>query len=364
MKILMFIDGLAMGGKERRMVELVKGLSKNKEINCAVALMNHDVYYKEIFGLNVPVYFLIRKIRKDPVIFLKLLLICKRFKPDIIHVWDSMTALYASSIAHTLGIKLINAMITEAPLHLDEPTIKRTKFSARFSDIMLSNSEAGLRSYHISEEKGRFIHNGFAGERTRNIDDPGAVKIKNDIKEKFVVGIVGALQERKDHKVFIKSAISIISRRVDVVFLIVGDGPLRTELENSVPLEMKSKIKFLGLQSETESLINIFDIGILTTNQKVHGEGISNSILEYMALCKPVIATNGGGTPEIVDDGVTGFLVDEDSSEQLTEKIEILLDKPELRKSMGEAGMKKVKSEFSIEQMVNKTIELYKEVLN
>lgn len=359
----MFIDSLTLGGKERRMVELVKGLSQNKEINCAIALMDREVYYKEIFGLNLPVYFMIRKIRKDPIIFLKLLLVCKRFKPDIIHVWDSMTAMYASPIAHTLGIKLINAMITEAPLYLDEPTIKRTKFSSRFSDIMLSNSEAGLKSYHISEEKGRFIHNGFSNERKNNIEEPQSVRKKYGIKEKFVVGIVGALQERKDHKVFIKSAINVISRRDDVVFLIVGDGPLRTELENSVPSEMKSKIKFLGLQTETESLINIFDIGILTTNQKVHGEGISNSILEYMALGKPVIATNGGGTPEIVDDGVTGFLVDEDSAEQLTEKISLLLNQPELRKKMGKKGKEKVETDFSIEQMVNKTIELYKEVL-
>ncbi|QQS35530.1 MAG: glycosyltransferase [Ignavibacteriales bacterium] len=364
MKILMFIDGLAMGGKERRMVELVKASGRSDEVEYAIALMNKEIYYKEILDLNIPVFFLIRKIRKDPGIFLKLLLVCRRYKPDIIHVWDSMTAMYAAPIAKTLGIKLINGMITEAPVNLDDVTLKRTEFSSRFSDIMLANSEAGLRSYHISEKKGRFIHNGFSSDRMNNITDPAALRKKYDLKEELVVGIVGALQERKDHKVFIKSAINIIDKRKDVVFIIVGDGPLRTELENFVPSELKSKIKFLGVQTNSESLINIFDIGVLTTNQKIHGEGISNSILEYMALGKPVIATNGGGTPEIVEDGVTGFLVDEDSSEQLTEKIQYLLNQPELRKSMGEAGRKKVKNEFSIEQMVNKTIELYKEVLN
>jgi glycosyltransferase involved in cell wall biosynthesis len=360
----MFIDGLAMGGKERRLVELLKGFSQNPDITCTLIVMNPEIHYNEIYDLNIPIHFLIRKVRKDPSIFLKFLGLCLKIKPDVIHVWDSMTAIYASPIAHSLGIKLINAMITEAPAYLDSKTLKRTKVSTFFSDVMLSNSLAGLNAYHVSGKKGRCIHNGFAVTRLNSIENAKVIHQKFEITESKIVGMVSALQERKDYHTFIEAAKIILTNRNDVCFIIVGDGPMRQSLEEMVTDKYKSRIRFLGEQNDVESLINIFDIGVLTTNQQIHGEGISNAILEYMALGKPVIATNGGGTPEIVDDGSTGFLVREKSPEDLAEKILYILNDTELGLKMGEAGRKRILAEFSINDMVNKTLELYKEVLN
>jgi glycosyltransferase involved in cell wall biosynthesis len=360
----MYIDALIMGGKERRLLELVKGFTKENDVTCSVAVMNDNVYYKEIFELNVPIYFLIRKIKKDPAIFISLFNLCRKTKPDIIHVWDSMTALYAIPVAKLLRIKLINAMITEAPQRLDQGTIKRIRFSQKYSDIMLSNSAAGLVSYKVASNHGKVIHNGFAQNRIDKVEPKEIIRAKFNITESYIVGMVGALQERKDHRTFIKTAIEILPEKNDICFLIVGDGPLRQTLESMVPKQFISKIKFLGEQANVESIINIFDIGILMSNQKIHGEGISNAILEYMALGKPVIATNGGGTPEIVDEGITGFLIEESSVRNLKEKILLLLENKTLALTMGEAGRKRVNTEFSIEKMVKKTLELYKEVLS
>ena len=99
----------------------------------------------------------------------------------------------------------------------------------------------------------------------------------------------------------------ILNNRKDVTFLVIGNGI------NLEKCRMKArgheKIKFLGFQNDIESIVNVFNAGVLLTNQDVHGEGISNSIMEYMALGKPVIATDGGGTKELIVDGKTGFLV-------------------------------------------------------
>ena len=95
----------------------------------------------------------------------------------------------------------------------------------------------------------------------------------------------------------------------------------------SVPVSLLNKIIFLGKRSNVESIINIFDVGILLTNSKVHGEGISNSIMEYMALGKPVIATRGGGTNEVVIEGENGYLIDPFNEDQLIEKIENVNEK-------------------------------------
>ena len=89
-------------------------------------------------------------------------------------------------------------------------------------------------------------------------------------------------------------------------------------------------------------------------------EGISNAILEYMALAKPVVATGGSGTEELVEDGITGFLVRTSDPLQLAEKLEILLNNEVLRKEMGLAGHERVGKHFSINRMVTEYVNLYK----
>ena len=126
-----------------------------------------------------------------------------------------------------------------------------------------------------------------------------------------------------------------------------------------MPDSLLNKIIFPGKRSDVESIVNIFDIGILLTNTKLHGEGISNAIIEYMALGKPVIATRSGGTEEIVEDQKTGFLISPFDSTELIEKMEILINDPELRRKMGTAGKERIQKCFSIDKMVSKFISVY-----
>jgi len=122
----------------------------------------------------------------------------------------------------------------------------------------------------------------------------------------------------------------------------------------------REKIRFLGRQSHIESIINIFHIGVLFAHQ----EGLSNSIIEYMALEKPVIASKGGGTGEIVESGKTGFLVNPQRIDEMAEKIEYLLDNRSIACSMGRAGKEKILKDFSQERMIHSFIMLYKNLLN
>lgn len=102
------------------------------------------------------------------------------------------------------------------------------------------------------------------------------------------------------------------------------------------------------------------DNGVLAT----YSEGISNSIMEYMALRKPVVATNGGGINELVLHGKTGFLVDSNDAHELSKRIEQLLADEELANRMGSAGCERIKRKFSLEKMTNLYVELYERLLN
>jgi glycosyltransferase involved in cell wall biosynthesis len=140
--------------------------------------------------------------------------------------------------------------------------------------------------------------------------------------------------------------------------MLVGEGSDFEANKALVKEYCKDHIIFTGQQKNIESLINVFDIGILLTNTSRHQEGISNSILEYMALSKPVIATDGGGTGEIVNHEHTGFIIPPANLESLLNAIHSLLEDPSKASKMGQQGKERISEEFSIEHMVNGTVEL------
>ena len=364
MKILHFTDSLRAGGKERQLVELLKGLSLHKDIICELAIMSHNIHYTAVNNLGIKKHYLIRKNKKDPRILVKLYKLCKEFKPDIIHSWDSMTSVYAVPVAKMLGIKLINGMIRDsAPLKLFGKAHVRSKITFPFSDRVVANSNAGLKAYNAPVRKSMCIYNGFDFNRIRNLQDKNTVRRKFNINTEKVVGMVATFSNNKDYDTFITAAQSILQARENVTFLAIGDGVNLEKCRKLVKTQFQDRFRFLGKQNNVESIINIFDVGVLSTNTKVHGEGISNSIMEYMALGKPVVATNDGGTSEIVVDKQTGYLVPSGSPDILANKVESLLEDPETAKQMGEAGRKRLLEVFSLDIMTQKLAELYEVVL-
>lgn len=366
MTVLHCIDRLGLGGKERRAVELLKGLASRKNVKCELALMSDEIFYTAINDIDIKIHKLKRKTKRDPSIFIKLYQLCNEVKPDIIHTWESMNSIYAVPVAKLLGIKLVNGMITTAPRRL-KPFGKawlRSKLTFPFSDVILSNSSAGLKSYNAPTGKSFYIHNGFDLSRLKKLEASKIIKKRFNIKTSKVVGMVASFTNRKDYHSYIQAAAQVIENRKDVTFLAIGEGPTFETIKANLPSNCNGKIKVIDKQQNIESIINIFDIGVLTTNGAIHGEGISNSIMEYMALAKPVIATDSGGTNEIVIDNKTGFIVKPSDVKNLVERIDFLIENEDKAKSMGVAGKERVVKDFSLETMTDKCIELYEKCLN
>ena len=361
MKILFYIDCFVAGGKERRLTELMKALEGRPDIQFELAVMDREIHYKEVFHLGIKIHYLIRKTKKDPSVFLKLYKLCKDFKPDIIHCWDSMTAIYSVPICKLLNIKLVNGMIVDTPVKksLSNKRWLRARLTFPFSNVIIGNSEAGLKAYRAPNRKSVCIYNGFNFDRLTRIEDSEAIKAKFNVKSSHVILMVGAFGERKDYESYIDAAKMLCTKRQDIEFIAVGDGKNFTHISQKTGGFLNNKIKLVGNQTNVESFINISDVCVLMTNSKVHGEGISNSILEYMAMGKVVVASSGGGTNEIVENNKTGFIINPSSPAELSEKIEMLLDNDGLRKSMGLAGRERIEHYFSIDRMVDRFVSVY-----
>lgn len=363
MKILFFIGNLRSGGKERRLVELLKSLNKNhKDIELCLVLIRNTIQYEEVLNWNLQIKYFVEEVKsKNPFfIYRRLFNVVKNYKPNIIHSWGNEETFYIFSVAKLLNIKLINSQITDAPKKINwlSQFGIQTKINFLFSDAILANSHAGLKSYNAPKAKSSVIYNGFDFNRIKNLIPKNIIRRKFSIDTKNVIAMVATFSDKKDYNTYIKAALLILKKRKDITFLCIGSGD-SNKYESMVTSEVKAFIKFIGRQSDVESIINICNCSVLSTNSDKHGEGISNSLMESMALGVPIIATEGGGTVELVINNETGFLVPSKSFKILANKIIELIDDEEKRLKMGIKSKDRIRKEFSIKKMISSFIDLY-----
>jgi glycosyltransferase involved in cell wall biosynthesis len=184
--------------------------------------------------------------------------------------------------------------------------------------------------------------------------------VKNEfgVKTKFMIVMVATFSTFKDYDLFADSAREMAKIRNDVTFVGVGDGPEWPHIKSRIVNEGINNIILTGKQKQVERIIAASDIGLLCTKS----EGISNSIIEYMAMGKPAISTDlSGGSRELICHGKTGYCIDRDVH-KIVRLSSTLLDNPELRISMGNKARSRIRNEFSINRMAEEFQNLYQGV--
>jgi glycosyltransferase involved in cell wall biosynthesis len=366
MKILMVIDSLPRGGKERRMLELIRELTKQPDqFEIYLISLTDRVEYEIVDELPVKLEIIKRKFRKDFMVIFKLKKIISEFKPDIIHSWSTMSSVLLSLANLFRNIPMVNGALADAYANLNwrDKHYFRVKLTTPFSSVFVSNSQAGIKAYKTPHNKSVCIYNGInfgRFENLRPVEEMEKEILGGPKNERIIMAMIAGFDDRKDFGTLIKGAVRLCENRNDLIFLLVGQGPLLDSLKNSVPRQFLNKqIIFTGNRSDIESILQIVDIGLLIT----YYEGISNAIIEYMAMGKPVIATDGGGTVELVKDGWNGFLIKQKDVDELVSKIELLLSNKNRRLEMGQNAFQWVRSQFDIKEKSNQYVRLYKELL-
>lgn len=348
MKILFFIESLHSGGKERRLVELIKGLTRFPDVEMEIVLTKKGINYNDIFDVNIKIHYLIREKSRDPRIFLRFFKIANKFKPDYIHVWGRMVAIYAIPTKIILKIPMINNEIADAPPNI-LPAELSLKISFLFSDMLIANSHAGIKAYNAPLNNSTVIYNGFDFDRIKNLENKREIKDKFNINTEHIVGMVASFYKNKDYNTYIEAAKLILKTHKNITFLCIGD---LMDFKISLDKDIENKILFLGRQKNIESIMNICDIGVLTSNVDVHGEGISNALMEFMALGKPVIANDCGGNTELIINEESGFIIGSKDSLDLKDKILLLLKDKNLMSKFGRKSKNIVIEKFNINNMI------------
>lgn len=372
MRISFVIDTLNGGGKERRCLQIIQGLNKAGYNDIQLIIVNNGIAYPEIYKTTAQIVIIDRKARRisNRQTIRELEKHFVQFKPNIIQVWNRMSASFVNLIKIRLILHLRFKYIVAFVADCDPPLFcKRAYFINRLSlflaNKVVGNSKAGLRAYSVPKNKQVCIYNGFNQDRLSNIHllDTQAKKHELGIITPFVVSMIARVGMEKDYQAFIDCANKLLERRNDITFLAVGSGKKIDEYKRRIPNYNKDKILFLGFRSDVEEIIKVSTLTVLFTNYHLHGEGISNSILESMAIGVPVVATQGGGTPEIIEHGKNGYMVNNNDISQSVHYIDMIISNSILHQDMSQHCVETVREFFDLEKTTNQYINLYKSLL-
>jgi len=175
------------------------------------------------------------------------------------------------------------------------------------------------------------------------------------------IGIVGRLSQEKRHDLFLEMAAALASSDPDVVFLVVGEGPLRADLQHLADrLKLGNRMVFLGHRSDMQRIYATLNLLVLCSDT----EGMPNVVLEAFAYERPVVATRVGGVPEVVTDGENGLIVPPGQRAALTAAVRALVSDPELAARLGRQGRKTVEERFDFRRRTAAVEALYQSILD
>jgi glycosyltransferase involved in cell wall biosynthesis len=238
--------------------------------------------------------------------------------------------------------------------------------------FVIANSGATLRSLWPATP---LAHSGTSGIQAKQqsavVHDgtlwPFPVNRSSARNEHVRIGLIGRISPWKGQHVFLRAATLVSERFPKARFFIVGSALFgESEYEQEVrsltkSLGLSDVVTFTGFRSDVQNAIADMD---LIVHASITGEPFGQVIIEGMAAGKPVIATAGGGVPEIVEDGKTGILVPMGDVQAMAEAISCLLADPVLAASMGERGRERVRDHFTIEKKARKVEAVYQEMFS
>jgi colanic acid/amylovoran biosynthesis glycosyltransferase len=235
----------------------------------------------------------------------------------------------------------------------------------RAGDFFLTNCEYFKRrlvTLGCDERKVTVLASGIDCRRfayaPRRPDPGGRVRIAS----------TGRLVEKKGIEYAIRAVAKLARIGQGIEYNIIGDGPLRNDLQRLIgELNVTDVVKLLGAkrQQEVIAMLDHSDIFIApsVTARDGNQDAPVNTLKEAMAMGLPVIATHHGGIPELVEDGVSGFLVPERDADAIAEKVSYLIEHSDLWPQMGWAGRRYVEENYNIDKLNDKLVDLYRQVL-
>ena len=270
--------------------------------------------------------------------------------------------------AHTLGLLAAKSagnckivLSRRVNFHIKKNILSRVKYLNVDRIIAISERvKQALVTDGLPEEKVDVVYSGVDIQRFQNVQADYLISELGCNRDKLIIGNIAALTWDKDHRTLLEGARIVVDKFPQVIFLIVGEGPLRREMEVLIKkLDLEKEVKLLGFRRDIPEILSLLDLFVLSSSW----EGLGTSLLDALASRVPVVATNVGGIPEIIKDRINGILVPSKNPGTLAEAIISFLKNRDLARRMAEQGFQLVKEKFSTDRMVEETRKIYDRLL-
>lgn len=370
-KVIWLIKGLGRGGAERLLeisipyfnralydYEVIYFLPHKRDVVPALEQANIPVFCPRVLSpLNIPGLY-------------RFWYLLKKRRPDIIHIHIAYTGIIGRIISRLAGIK--NIVYTEHNI--------LEKYHPLTKILNLVTYPLNITAIAVSEEVSKSMDHYFPSRMTKHVTIKNGINLGNfrisegekiRLRESLaipsnhkIVGNVAHLRPEKGHEYLLRTAKLVIEHYPQVTFLVVGrekyNGDINRLEAITKDLGIQNNVIFTGFREDVAALTSLFDVFVLSSL----AEGLPLTLLEAMLQGKPPVATSVGGIPEVIENGVNGFVVPPRDPELLAEKILLLLKNEALWAEVSPRATQTIQDRFGVQQMVKDIEEVYKEVLD
>lgn len=365
--ILYMIDemvALTAGGTERQILQMAR-MMQTSGARVQLCVLRGTEWMRDE-GLGIPVYWAGFTSVKHPSglnALRKLRNWIKRQHFDVVQTFFVESNIIGPVLASFAGIPVILGSRRNLNYWMGSSSARLQRLSNHFATRLVANCEAVKQAVIVSEDadpsKIDVIYNGLDLSSFHR-DSAVREQVRRELNiadEQKLIGNVSTLRPVKGTETFLQAAALIHRIRPEARFVLVGNGPLLPALREQVrSLDLENVFHFAGAQLDIARYLQAFDIAVLSSDS----EGFSNSILEYMAMGLPVVATDVGGNSEALAD--TGKLVPAKDASALSAAIIEFLQLPALAQSIGQAAQQRAQ-EFDIENARRRLLQYYQELL-
>ncbi len=366
-KVIHVMPQIGIGGAERQLYELIVHTNASDATYAVLYYSDSrdEEGYKLYESANIPLTRIPRN-KKHPVRFLRdFARVIKQHNPDIVHCWLYSGNVWGRWAAILAGVKNIivayrnSYLVYNAILRLQEHiTPRRVHYLANSSAC----AEYIAERIGVAQEKFNVIYNGLEIEKFNLPDRRSELFASLDIPPGAkIVTMVGRLMQQKNYPMLIETARMAKEHKLPLRFIVVGTGDMRNELEEMVRrLRLQDTVYFIGVRSDIPEILASSDIFLFTTMY----EGFPNALLEAMAASLPVVTTDFAGARELIENSVTGTIVPINDVNAAFAALKSYLDNPSKARSIAAAARAFVEQRFSMRVMVDKTLQLYHNIIS
>ena len=358
-RVMYVVPDLGVGGAERHVTKLMPNLDRSHFDTAVVCIGTEGKLFGELAGSGVRAVALHRTKRQAIRALRDLMREMRNFAPDVV-----ITRGYNAEMLGRIAAWLTHVPHSVVWVHNHGDTEPRgavrriadrvlDRVTSAYFGVARAQIDYMVNDLKYSPDKIHIIHNGVDPDDFQWTDERSAASDLGICESDKVVGIFAALRPEKDHANFLRAARLVADRIPQTKFLIVGDGPMRPEIERLVhELDLADSVVLTGARMDVPELLRAIDVFVLSSYTV---ECFPMALLEAMAAGRPAVCTAVGGVPEMIEEPTTGYLVPPRNPDALADRLVCILSDSELAHQMGKAARVRVETLFSLRESVSAT---------